>query len=249
MMTFSMFNREFTISLPGLLVYLLLLSLFCSLGVWQLGRAEQKFQLLAQQQVADDSPGMNLNEVVPEDIQALRYQAAVAMGRYDGEHQFLLDNQIMDGKPGFFVLTPFFVAGGEQIVLVNRGWIPLGKDRNTMPDIKLNASPVAVRGRINQFPSVGIKLKGAEIPGDGWPSLLQRVETQAVSDSLGYRVANFQLELDPSEPEGYRREWKTSFGLPPEKHIAYALQWFALALTLTGLFIWLAIRKSREHAT
>jgi surfeit locus 1 family protein len=37
--------------------------------------------------------------------------------------------------------------------------------------------------------------------------------------------------------EGYSRDWKKKSVMLPEKHIAYAVQWFGLAITLTVLFI------------
>jgi cytochrome oxidase assembly protein ShyY1 len=41
--------------------------------------------------------------------------------------------------------------------------------------------------------------------------------------------------LDPGEPDGYARHW-TAPGFPPMRHIAYAVQWFALALTLAVIY-------------
>jgi surfeit locus 1 family protein len=34
--------------------------------------------------------------------------------------------------------------------------------------------------------------------------------------------------------------------MPPEKHIAYAVQWFALALTLTLLILWISCKKYKD---
>jgi surfeit locus 1 family protein len=43
--------------------------------------------------------------------------------------------------------------------------------------------------------------------------------------------------------EGYWREWRKNTVIPPEKHIAYAVQWFGLAITLTILFIWFGTKR------
>ena len=32
----------------------------------------------------------------------------------------------------------------------------------------------------------------------------------------------------------------------PERHQGYALQWFALAATLLGLYLWFGVRQARE---
>jgi len=49
--------------------------------------------------------------------------------------------------------------------------------------------------------------------------------------------------LDPAAPDGYRRNWRPSdFG--PERHIGYAFQWFALAVTLVILYLAWSFRTS-----
>jgi surfeit locus 1 family protein len=44
-------------------------------------------------------------------------------------------------------------------------------------------------------------------------------------------------------PNGYVRHWNISTLISPEKHLAYALQWFGLALVLTVMFIKMALKK------
>jgi surfeit locus 1 family protein len=60
---------------------------------------------------------------------------------------------------------------------------------------------------------------------------------------LGYDLLAFQLELSPDMPNGYVRHWNISTLISPEKHLAYALQWFGLALVLTVMFIKMALKK------
>jgi len=146
------------------------------------------------------------------------------------------------------VLTPFLLDQGKNAVLVNRGWVPLGADRKLLPDVGIKTEIRRVTGRINHFPPVGIKLKGAEIPTEGWPAVVQVVDSRVLAARLAYDLYDFQIELDADASEGYRRQWKSSSTIPPEKHLAYAVQWFGLALTLTGLFIWISIRKRSEHS-
>lgn len=246
-MKFTLLNRSFQTSWRVLAAYVPLMLLLCSLGFWQLSRAEQKKQLLLQQQTAIDSGVIDLNRQSLDDAAALRYRKAKLTGRYDLAHQFLLDNRIIDGKVGYFVMTPFHPDGQQTAILINRGWLALGVDRQQMPDLSMHAQPTEVSGRINRFPSVGLVLKGAEIPSADWPAVVQVVDNKVLSEKLGYEIAAFQIELEPSSAEGYKREWRINVPIPPEKHLAYAVQWFGLALTLTALFIWISIKKSSEH--
>lgn len=246
-MKFMLFNRYFQVSWIGLVIYLMLVTLLCSLGFWQLDRAKEKKQILAQQEQALEVATINLNQYEIPSIDTVRYQKATLTGRYDSAHQFLLDNQIVNGKNGYFVLTPVFLDGQSRAVLVNRGWVSLGSDRNKLPEVDIKTLHINIAGRFNQFPSVGIKLRGAEIPTETWPSVVQVIDSEVLSQKLGYELVDYQIELDPTAAEGYTREWKMSTPIPPEKHRAYAVQWFGLALTLTALFIWISIKKRSEH--
>lgn len=244
-MRFVLLNKTFEFSWLGLAAYLLLFSVLCGLGFWQLGRSEQKAEWLQQQQTAMLAESIDLNQNENFDIDALRYHKASLTGHYDNEHQFLLDNQIVDGKNGYFVMTPFMIDGQSRSILVNRGWVPLGQDRIKLPDVSLQTATARISGRINQFPGVGFKLKGAEIPTEGWPSVVQVIDSKALSAKLNYPLVDYQLELEPSSADGYKREWKIATPIPPEKHVAYAVQWFGLALTLSVLFIWTSLKKSQ----
>lgn len=226
------------------LAYVFLLPVLLALGIWQLDRSEQKRGLLKMQEQAVATETLHLSADMDDKTGALRYRQVEVTGRYDMAHQFLIDNQISGGKVGYFVLTPLVLAGGTKAVLVNRGWIPLNRDRSVLPDLPINKVQATITGRINHFPSVGIKLAGAEIPTAGWPSVVQVVDSNVLAEKLGYSVFQFQLELDKNLPDGFKRDWHTSTIMLPEQHTAYAIQWFALALTLTILFIWHSFKKN-----
>jgi surfeit locus 1 family protein len=225
------------------LVVLCILPVLIALGFWQLERAEQKRAFLAQQKQSMSAPPVQVTAATPEDKEALRFKPAFAIGHYDSAHQILIDNQIAEGKAGYFVLTPFILNDGHKAVLVNRGWIQANQDRKILPDIAIQNNQTQVTGRINHFPSVGIKLAGADQPTEGWPAVVQVADSAVLSARLGYPVFPFMLELDKQAPEGYRREWREVAVMPPEQHVAYAMQWFGLAVALALLFVWFSRLK------
>jgi surfeit locus 1 family protein len=229
------------------LTYLCLLPLLLALGTWQLGRAEEKRMFLKkQEQGSASSEIIPLSTAIEDNVEGLRYKKVQATGHYDQGHQFLIDNQISAGKAGYFVLTPFVLQGETKAVLVNRGWISLNRDRSVLPDVQIKNEQTVVKGRINRFPGVGIKLAGAEIPTEGWPSVVQVVDSQVLAKKLAYSLFQFQVELDKDLPEGFKREWQTTTVMLPEQHTAYAIQWFALAFTLTLLFIGYSCKRNDE---
>jgi surfeit locus 1 family protein len=49
--------------------------------------------------------------------------------------------------------------------------------------------------------------------------------------------------LDPAAPNGYERVWRPAMQFGPERHLGYAIQWFALALVALIIFIALSLRR------
>jgi surfeit locus 1 family protein len=240
-------SRSLELKIAPTIVYLCLLSLLLSLGAWQLRRSDEKRTFIKLEEQRMSSGTLHLSAHAEDDLSVLKYRHATVTGRYDSAHQFLIDNQISDGKPGYYVLTPFILRGETRAVLVNRGWVPLNnKDRSILPDLSVDEQQATVSGRINSFPSVGIKLAGAEIPTDSWPSVVQWVDSDVLAKKLGYPLFSFQIELDNNLSGGFKREWRTTTIMSPEQHVGYAVQWFGLALTLTFIFIWYSFKRDNE---
>ena len=107
-------------------------------GLWQMDRAEQKRQLFAA--FADGVNAPVRRQLVADDAaDTALYRRFSIRGRYDGEHQVLIDNMIFNGRSGYQILTP--LRTGNESVLVNRGWVPANPDRSILPDISVDDRP------------------------------------------------------------------------------------------------------------
>ncbi len=232
--------------LRWLVAYLSLFTLFLSLGIWQIHRANEKQDFLnVEAQRVNES--VQLLSETSDDSVSLRYKPATVTGHYDTTTQFLLDNQIDGGKAGYFVFTPFRLQNGSKAILVNRGWIPLVEPRATLPNVVFEAeNEITLRGRINAFPSIGLKLDGANQPTKTNPAVVGIVDANVLAKQLGYELFSFQLELDANSPNGFKREWSAAKIMQPEQHLAYALQWFGLAFVLTIIFIKFFMSRSAQ---
>jgi len=247
-MQLSLSSYTCKIKVIPLLLFIALMALLFRLGFWQLNRAEEKRMIIQEQQSKMQLPEVPLFELMAK-TSDLIYRRVQLIGHYDVEHQVLVDNQIHQGQVGYFVITPFVLAGSHQTVLVNRGWVKMPKDRYQLPDIKILATrkDIIVVGVINHFPSVGLILKGADVPSKGWPSIVQIIDAQKMSEKLQRTILDFQVQLVEDQANGYIREWQVVSRMPPEKHIAYAFQWFALAVTLFLLMLWISCKKQIKH--
>ncbi|ORU93514.1 MAG: cytochrome oxidase biosynthesis protein [Cycloclasticus sp. symbiont of Bathymodiolus heckerae] len=218
---------------------ILVLALLVNLGYWQLNRAQEKQDILDLQSSRMDLKPVGLLGLELAD-KNLRYLPISVSGQIDMNRQILIDNQVRHGRAGYFVLAPIVLTSGEAI-LVNRGWVPLGFDRSVLPDIAAASKFVSMVGKLDHFPSVGIKLDGADELSAGWPAVTQVVDVKKVSHRLGYNVLPYQVLLNGDEPDGYDREW-VPMKMGPEKHHGYAFQWFALATAWVVIYFVLTIK-------
>jgi len=214
-----------------------------SAGLWQLDRAGEKRDL--QVRFAAGGTGAEIRQLVSDaDATGLRYGQLQLTGHYDPEHQVLLDNLSYQGRPGYQVLTPLTTPAGT--VLVNRGWVPANGDRTILPDIRVGTPAREVLGRIERLPRPGIQLAASAMPADAaWPRRLLFPTSAEVSAQSGIALRDYQLLLDPGAADGYVRDWQPG-GLGPERHLAYAVQWFGLALTVVVICVVLVFRNGKQ---
>ncbi len=212
-----------------------LLVMLLSLGRWQLHRADEK-RALYEAFAAGAGSTQRIDEAsTPID----RYRHVEADGHYDPGAQFLIDNMIAaDGRAGYFVITPFLTHAGQWL-LVNRGWIALGANRAELPAVGVSAGARSIRGRVNSLPRPGIRMGQTPALAPPFPiraAFPSIVEIRAVLGDRLWSGAAETVLLDANEPDGYLRQWAAP-GFAPMRHVAYAVQWFALALTLCIIYV------------
>jgi surfeit locus 1 family protein len=228
-------SRIFAPSLWLTLAMLAALALFFSLGHWQLRRADEKQALYDAFAAGTGSTVTVSGSTGPQP----RYQSIAAHGHYDADRQVLIDNIVSaDGRAGYYVLTPFCLDGGGWL-MVNRGWIPVGQSRRIKPDVAVGTAERLVRGRADHLPVPGIHMGTAAPLGAPYPALANFPTLADLSALYGIRdfsPATQVLLLDKAEPDGYLRAW-TPPGIAPMRHLAYAVQWFGLALALIVIYV------------
>lgn len=230
---------------PKLLPSLAVLAMFPALillGFWQLDRAGQKAALHDQYQERGRLKPINLNKN-HGDTDELLWRRCVVAGQYLADRHFLLDNQVNGGIPGYFVYSVFAIQGRDKRVLVNRGWIPVGRSRNVVPEINSPQQNVSLSGIIKLPPAPGLLLADElreELPGN--IMRLQYVDMEYIADVTGQPLLPYVLRLNPESASGFKRNWHKP-GSGKDKHIGYAYQWFALAVTLIIIYIALNLKK------
>jgi surfeit locus 1 family protein len=238
------------VKLVPALAAVLMLALLLWAGFWQLDRAEEKrLMQLAQAGRRAAAPVVLtpalLASATPE---GLIYRAVEARGRYRSDRQYLLDNRTHNGVAGYHVLTPFILEESKLHVLINRGWLPVGTDRGRLPEVTVTESPLLEEGLIVAPPAAGLVLGSSGYDQEGWPKVVQKVDLQRIQTQIGVKLLPFMVRLSPRSEHGYVRDWHIRQGLSPDRHVGYAVQWFALATALVVLCIWVAVRRVPEDA-
>jgi surfeit locus 1 family protein len=212
------------------------LALLIFLGVWQLGRAQQKRALIASYeaavvaQPADDlyTPYCTL----PADAPA---RTAVMPAALEGAEVRFFGSRAEDGAPGWRLLrlTPEpdcscdpRAGGGdclspERRLVVEAGFETLSGERSGPSAVVLIAPP----------PAIGL-FTPANAPERGE---FYRFDVAELAGAFGVSADAIEpawrlAPLPPGLPPGLA-------DMPPSRHVGYALTWFGLALTLVAVYL------------
>jgi surfeit locus 1 family protein len=201
------------------------------LSQWQWGREREKLELQGLYEARGALPVFPLED--GNQIGELQFRKVSVKGEYVGAKQIYLDNKVLDGKVGYHVVTPFRLNGGNAHVLVNRGWIPRGRDYPNPPAAEPPAGVLNVEGMATLPARRFLELSEANVQGRVW----QNLTFERASKNLDINVLPLLVLATKPAP-----------GLKPvvevpnagaEKHRGYAIQW--LALSAAVFIVWLVV--------
>jgi len=215
------------------------LPVLISLGMWQLDREQEKRDVEASYEIKSSTEPVNISSI-DWSSDDLNWVAVQATGYFDNQRQLLLDNRILNSVVGYEVITPFYTEQGA--LLVNRGWVPQGASRQSLPDVELTEEQVTIVGHI-YVPDGELMILGAEETAtEIWPKVIQRVDIIELSEIMNEAYKPRLIRLNQTSIGVLETNW-TAINMRPEVHRAYAVQWFLMALVLTFLYLFFSIRK------
>jgi surfeit locus 1 family protein len=207
------------------------------LGWWQLDRAAQKTAIQAALVERRALPPLDMSALARTETaaQSQHHRSARLQGQWLPAHTVYLDNRQMQGRPGFYAITPLALPDGTA-VLVQRGWLPRDVNDRTRVQAPLPpAGTVQVAGRIAPAPG-----RLYEFAPSGTGPIRQNLDLVEFGRETGLPLRPWTLVqgADPGEaPDGLQRDWpEPAAGLA--KHHGYALQWFSLSALIVGLTLW-----------
>jgi surfeit locus 1 family protein len=245
-MTVIILNRPWVFRWHWVLINLSVITLLLFLAQWQWQRAIQKQKVLHLISQWQAQPAASLGDLVEggagNDGRRVEFPA-----RWVSPYIWLMDNQILKGKPGYDVVIPVqkntdsYESETElhsTIVLLNLGWLAAPLSRNELPEV--NVPREFIVDGIYRSQVSGIVLgKNAENSGT-WPMRIQQIRNDILADSFPDVIpgAIYQQKNSPFTIH------YSPVVLPPERHKAYALQWLLLAIA--ALLVGVACARSGD---
>lgn len=241
MPSLTCFKFRFTPSWFMLLIAMFFFTLFVRLGLWQIQRADEKKKMIVAQKTLEKQKPIHWTK---KQRTPMQYERIIVKGNYLS-WVFLLDNQHHQHQFGYDVLSPLELSDGA-VIMVDRGWVPGEMTRRVFPNIQSPKGLMKLQGSV-YFPNKNQWVLGPVLEKkENKMIILERLDEQLISQILQKSVSPFIIRLDKQNANGFVREWET-VSMPPQRHLAYAVQWFAMALVILIIFVALNLKKKNEN--
>jgi surfeit locus 1 family protein len=185
--------------------FLLACAMLC-LSRWQWNRHLQKQELVATLNSSLRQPVVPLTtlEAAGGDWGALIFRRVSLSGTFDFDHEIILRNRRYNGWAGVHVLTPLKIDNSEKWVLVDRGFIPLGRENREQRKKYQRPSHFEGYGLVKEsvVPKFFSPPDPETGPGKPWADEWLRVHLAAIERQLPYALLPVYLEVmeDPDDP-------------------------------------------------
>ncbi|HSV46865.1 MAG TPA: SURF1 family protein [Ramlibacter sp.] len=216
-----------------------------ALGFWQLGRGQQRLALEAAIEARHGLPPIDAAALLQAPGRGeLLHRQVVLRGRWSARHTVYLDNRQMQGRPGFYVVTPLRLAGSDAAVLVQRGWAARDfNDRQRLPAVETPDGEVELHGRIAPPPA---KLYAFETAEAGL--IRQNLDLASFRAETGLSLLDGSVVQTGAASQGLLRDWPAASS-GAGKNFGYAFQWWALCGLIAILYVWFQFIAPRRRST
>ncbi|UHQ54047.1 SURF1 family protein [Microbulbifer sp. YPW16] len=208
----------------------LLLPVLVGLGLWQLDRAAEKRALVT----AVDSR-LAAQPQDPSQLADLQRYIPVRLLGYFTDEYFYLDNRTRSGHVGYEILQVF--VSGDRRWLVNRGWLPAERKRSALPEVTWPRAAKVITGFLYPVALAEDEAAASAVAGT---ARIQAVDSR-LADTLDLAQPQWTIRLSADSDTALVTDWHL-VSSSPARHLAYAWQWFAMAMALVILWLLAATR-------
>jgi cytochrome oxidase assembly protein ShyY1 len=216
----------------------LLIFTMINLGLWQLRRLDQRRESnTAVEQRYDQTPRPLDSVLTPgTDPDQLQWLPVTVVGTYRPEGTVHIVNRSQNGFAGDNIVVPLDLGDG-RVLLVNRGFLPLGEDTPRPP-----TGQVEVTGRLR--PSQSRHFAQLSDASTGTLTEAQRIDIPRLRQQVDGHVVDMYIDAFESKPaDSPVLEPVVKPDLSEGPHLSYAIQWFIFSVCAAVGWV-LAIRHS-----
>jgi cytochrome oxidase assembly protein ShyY1 len=220
-------------------IFLLGFGLLIKLGFWQLSRMAEKKAIEQEWQVRQQTAPVPLLTILSAKASPKNYQAVLMPVLSLLPQIFLLDNQRQGNQAGYRIFYVGVVnppvSPDVGVFLIEGDWLSYALYESAEKKSYFKTQYTESLGYI-RFPSQGLQLSAQAYQHPiKWPLVLQWLDTMAISRLIDQKVAPFWIAVDKPQ----------LINLSPEKHLAYAIQWFLFSVLWAGYGIFLICRPQK----
>ena len=212
-----------------------------SLGNWQISRAQEKEERHEQIGRLSEQPAVSIsNDLVS--IEDFKFKQVEARGTFITSHTIYLDNKMYKGAAGYHIVMPLKLTESSMHVLVNRGWVPAGRDRSILPIVTTPTDAVIVTGRAVSVPTKVFALSDEIVAGQVWPNL----QLERVQQVTGLDLQPVMILQQDEWSDGLVRQWdRPDSGASVSWN--YAAQWYGMATIVMIIYLVLSVKRERPE--
>ena len=223
------------------LAVVLLVFTMINLGMWQLNRLDEKKALNASVAAQKERPVNDLSDSSGFDSLGAEWSKVALKGSYSLNEAITIINRSQDGTAGYNSALPFVTTSG-QVVLVNRGFVPL-----TLVNPQAPAGEIQILGYVRSPQKRGAV--GAIDSSSPDSTEFQRFDLNVIAKATDTALLTDAYVQLIAENPASKESWPAPVALPvPDEgsHLSYAVQWFFFSATALTAWVYVIRKKLRE---
>lgn len=198
-------------------------------------RAREKRQKQQMIEARQSAKPVNIQDAVQAESELLNFQRVSLQGSFIPDKNIFLVNKLHRGQIGYEVLSPFKLKSTHQVVIISRGWTPIGFDKTDLPNMPPPSGEMHLTGVVH-VPSGRSFFVDQRIRKEDWPLRLHHLKMESIAPFFEVPLFPYVIRLEENLPGALQPYWPV-FKTNPERSTSYAYQWFSMA----GLLVLLTL--------
>ncbi len=223
--------------------------LMINLGLWQFGRYHERLDFNEIVSARIEAQPQDLNELLLEietgtmPANEAEWLNVFASGEYLDEQTVNAVNRSQGGFSGVDPLTPMRIAGGKQLVLVNRGFIAQSAQNQESAPAPVGTVEIFGLVRVSEVRKTG----GLSDPADGVLKEVINIDLNRLAQQIQDLNTEIFIEVLKSNPaDSMLLEPIADPILSSGSHLSYTAQWFIFSVFVAAGWVVVVRRKLKS---